>query len=187
MADPLTLAVLGGLVATEGIKFLFSQASDVLKAWRERRAKKRAGEQVADQLEVPIQTSVALDAEPSTQTVDLDVVEHQNQELLELVGKLAPYANQLADIDAEDRALGQAAGELREILEAAYGQRFTFRGENRERTGARVTVRQVLGDVAGGSAVAADANVSSGRLDVNQDVRSVGEGGTVTAFKGTVG
>jgi hypothetical protein len=187
MADPLTLAVLGGLVATEGVKFLFSQASDVLKAWRERRAKKAAGEETADQLEVPVKSSDALDAAPTGQEVDLAVIEQQNQAVLELIGRLAPYANDLADIDVEDVALGEAAGQLRAILEAAYGQRFTFRGEDRERTGARVSVRQVLGDVTGGSAVGANATVADGHLEVDQQVESVGEGGSVTGFQGSVG
>ena len=187
MADPLTLAVLGGLVATEGVKFLFSQASDVLKAWRERRAKKAAGEKVADQLEVPVKASEALDAAPTSEEVDLAVIEQQNKALLELIGRVAPFATDLADVDVADVALGEAAGELRAILEAAYGQRFTFRGEDRERTGARVSVQQILGEITGGSVVGADATVATGHLEVDQQVESVGEGGSVTGFKGKIG
>src|SRR5829696_109623 len=112
MPDPLTLTALGGLVATEGIKFLFSQASEVLRAWRERRAKKAAGELVSDRLDVPVQPSDALDASPTTQTVDLEVLDQENKSLRELVGKVAPYAQDLADIEADDAELADAAGRL---------------------------------------------------------------------------
>jgi hypothetical protein len=37
MADPFSAAALGGVVLTEGIKFLYRQAGEVLKRWRERR------------------------------------------------------------------------------------------------------------------------------------------------------
>lgn len=38
MSDPLTLTVVGTIVITEGIKFLYSQATEVLKIWRDNKA-----------------------------------------------------------------------------------------------------------------------------------------------------
>jgi hypothetical protein len=38
MVEPFSLGVLGAVAATEGIKFLYAQAAEVLKRWRERRA-----------------------------------------------------------------------------------------------------------------------------------------------------
>jgi len=39
MPDPVTLTVPGGGAAAEGIKFLYGQAAELLKAWRDRPAK----------------------------------------------------------------------------------------------------------------------------------------------------
>jgi hypothetical protein len=76
---------------------------------------------------------------------------------------------------------------VRAVLEAAYGQRFTFRGEQRDRTGTRVSVSQVLGQVAG-TVLGAEADVAPGSgVDVHQQVTTVAPGGSVTGFKGGVG
>src|SRR5262245_38772260 len=37
MVEPLTLAVVSSAVVTEGIKFLYGQAAEAIKRWRERR------------------------------------------------------------------------------------------------------------------------------------------------------
>src|SRR5947199_10744351 len=37
MVDPLTLSTIGAVALTEGIKFLYEQAGEVLKRWRERK------------------------------------------------------------------------------------------------------------------------------------------------------
>lgn len=186
MPDPLTLGVLGGLAATEGIKFLFNQASEVLRAWRERQANKALGEQASDELQVPVHASEALDAAPTSQSVDLRVLEQENKSLRDLIGRVAPYAQDLADIEVDDVELADAAGRLRAILEALYGQRFTFRGEDRDPTGVRVNVHQVLGEVAG-RAVATEADITAGHLEVEQHVQTVKEGGAVIGYKGKIG
>ena len=38
MADPFTLAAVGAVAITEGIKFLYGQAGDVIKWWHQRKA-----------------------------------------------------------------------------------------------------------------------------------------------------
>lgn len=37
MPEPLTLAAVGGAVLAEGIRFLYGQATEAVKRWRERR------------------------------------------------------------------------------------------------------------------------------------------------------
>jgi hypothetical protein len=127
MADPVTLAFLGGAAATEGVKFLYAQAGELLKAWRTRREERRR-----DALEVPIVETGALDADPNgTQDgaeVDAEILDRHGEAMVELWARLAPYAQGLRDVDVRDDALAAAAGELRALLEAAYGRRFTFRG-----------------------------------------------------------
>lgn len=37
MVDPLTISAIGAVAITEGIKFLYGQAGEILKRWRERK------------------------------------------------------------------------------------------------------------------------------------------------------
>jgi hypothetical protein len=170
--DPLTLTVLGGVAAAEGIKFLYGQAAELLKGWRERRKAGREGE-----LRVPIMPNTILDGDPADPVADPEVVEREQTALIDLVGSLSPYAQGLADIDLGDEALAERAGTLRALLEAAYGQRFTFRGEERDRTGVRVTVRQALGDVYG--KVVGFEGEPTGIVDVHQNVKTVAKDGEI--------
>ena len=188
MPDPLTLTVLGGVVAAEGIKFLYGQASELLKAWRERRDARR--DQVTaetNDLDVPILESAVLDARPVARPADGVVVEREHGALVELCGALSPYALGQVDVDLTDVELGNRAGRLRALLEAVYGQRFTFRGEDREATGSQVTVRQALG-VVEGDVLGAEAEVGTGAdLLVDQNAETIREQGSVTGFRGTIG
>jgi hypothetical protein len=182
--DPLTLALLGA-AATEGVKFLYGQATAVLAEWRQRRRSEAATPPA--EMSVPIIDAEVLDGRPAGSIVDTAVLERHEKSLVRLQGALSPYAQGLADVEPTDDELAKRAGELRELLEAAYGQRFTFRGENREATGTRVTVRQVLGDVEG-AAVAAEADVGPGaQLEVDQQAGVIKDGGTIHGFKGRIG
>ncbi|WP_433306563.1 hypothetical protein ACQP2F_21135 [Actinoplanes sp. CA-030573] len=172
MPDPLTMTVLGGVAAAEGIKFLYGQAAELLKGWRERRAAGRH-----DELRVPIVPNDILDGEPADPVVDAGVVAREEKELARLWGALSPYALDLADIDLEDDELAEQAGKLRALLEAAYGQRFTFRGEQREPTGSKVTVRLALGDVYG-QVVGFEGRIA-GQIDVVENIKTVGKDGKV--------
>jgi hypothetical protein len=175
VADPLTLSVVGGWAALEGIKFLYGQAAEVLKGWRERRR------------DVPIQASEALDRVPEQRPPDVEVVAQQAKTLGELAGGLAPYANGMLDIDLHDAALGERAGQVRAILEAVYGQRFTFQGEDRDPTGTRVRVDQVLGEVEG-NVIGVEADAGAGAdIGVRQSAQTVKKDGSMIGYKGKIG
>jgi hypothetical protein len=187
MSDPVTLGTLGGWAASEGIKFLYGQAAELLKAWRERRARAAAGEEPPARLTVPIVASDVLDGTPAEPVVDVAVLDQENAALIRLLGGLAPYAQGLADLDPDDTELAEQAGQLRALLEAAYGQRFTFRGEQRDPTGTRVSVTQVLGHV-GGDVLGIEADVAPGAdADIRQQATTVEPGGSITGFKGNIG
>ncbi|GLY07633.1 hypothetical protein [Actinoplanes sp. NBRC 101535] len=179
MADPLTLTVLGAVAATEGIKFLYGQASEVLTAWRERG---RGSQEVS----VPFIDSACLDETPAESIVDMDVITAENQKLIAAVGALHPYAADLADVDLTDEKLAQHAGDLRALLEAAYGYRLTFAGEEREPTGASVNVQQILDSVSG-KVVGAESELSDGTVAISQRAKNVDRGGSLTGFKGRIG
>ena len=58
MADPLTLAAVGAVALTEGIKFLYGQAGETLKRWRESKGTKAATATVTE----PVQVKIPSDA-----------------------------------------------------------------------------------------------------------------------------
>jgi len=180
MGDPLSLATMEGVAATEGIKFLYAQVAEVIKAWRARRDEPR---QV---LEVPIVETPVLDSAPVSTAVDVAVLAQHQSAMVELWARLAPYANGLQEVDISDDLLARGAGELRALLEAAYGQRFTFRGEHRESTGTLVTVAQALGAVSG-RVVGVQGDVGSGAtVAVRQDATEVTGEGTVIGVEGRI-
>ena len=178
MVDPVTLTVLGSWTAAEGIKFLYGQAGELIKTWRENRKSAEA--------KVPIKESPALEGAPNSDTANLAVVDQEHRALADLSDALAPYVKDPSAIDLRDPDLAATVGQLRAVLEAVYGQRFTFHGEQREPTGTRVTVSQILGG-ADGTVTGVEADLeSSAAIEVNQRIDRAGEGSSVTGFKGTI-
>lgn len=147
--DPFSLGALGALAATEGIKFLYSQAAEVLKRWRDR----KAGKEAEAQAPIPITSPEVLKGTLEPPRVDFDAVDRLHDDIKRLAGVLGNYANGLEEPNPDDRDLAEAADALRRALEVIYGQRITFKGENREPSGpmviGRADVTKVIGDVAG--------------------------------------
>lgn len=132
MADPLTLAVVGAVALTEGVKFLYTQAGEALKARRESRKS-----------EVDLNPPEVFEQTPRRARPDLDAVERLEQELRELRSAF----DGVDEIDTADPdTLGRIEG-LRRALEAVYHVPFVFRGEARAH--GEADVDEVLGYVAG--------------------------------------
>jgi hypothetical protein len=128
-----------------------------------------------------------LDGQPAEGVADVVMLEREHRNLVELTGRLSPYAQDQVDIEPADTEFAEHVERLRTMLERVYGQRFTFRGEQREPTGSRVIVRQKLGTVEG-AVVGAHADVGAGgELLVDQDAASVKSGGGLTGFTGSIG
>jgi hypothetical protein len=89
-----------------------------------------------------------------------------------LAGRLGNYANGLQDVDPADTETLEAADALRRLLEVIYGQRITFKGEERPPSGplviGRAEVEKVIGDVAG-----VRARVVRGRVEGEIKAREV--------------
>lgn len=174
MADPITLSVLGGVALTEGVKFLYGQATELLKRRRERRDGE-AGAVEVEPAEVP-----ELDGELRLPLrADAAVLDRVEPDLKELRRKLQDYADGVEAIGSEDRDLLESADAVRRLLEAVYGQRITFRGERRAASGP-VVEGGIDVDVVAGYAAAVRARVITGGT-VRAAVRAneVGEGGEV--------
>lgn len=149
MADPLSLAVVGGVALTEGIKFLYGQVSKIL----ERRAARIEADAKQAELKksepANIQLPDTFQGQLSSPEIDFDEVERQYKSLLSLRGKLVNYADGTLKADPKDSDLISDVDVLRQVLESIYKQRITFKGENREQSGTRVTSKVKVGQVAG--------------------------------------
>jgi hypothetical protein len=160
VADPVTLAVLGGLALTEGVKFLYNQAGALLDAWRKRREKAAdaAAAAAAPDDELPgLAQDPALDGDvDSDRRPDPDRVAARVADLEAALDALDPYVRPRGarPVDPKDATVRADVGRVRDLLEDLYGQRLTLKGENREPTGtvlhaevrvARTKDSQVLG------------------------------------------
>ena len=63
MVDPLSLSAIGAVALTEGIKFLYEQAGEVLKRWRDR---KDAGAKAAP---AQLDTTESAEAKPGFRNI----------------------------------------------------------------------------------------------------------------------
>lgn len=164
MSEPLTLAALGAVALSEGIKFMYEQAKELLRRWREKKDRGETGS-----LEAPAASAPVLDAPLVTARVPDAVLEENAETLTALRRALIEYGDEGRRPDPADHALLETVDALRRVLELAYGQRITFRGERREPTGTRVDSKVEATEVAGYLA-GVRARLDAG-LDISSDVR----------------
>jgi hypothetical protein len=174
MVDPLTLTAVGAVALTEGIKFLYGQAGEALKRWRERKAAgKTAGAEPVD-VALP---SDAFAGQLERPQLHFETVGRLEQELRDLRATVADYAQGIDKVDPKNDELLQTVDALRQTMEAVYEQRITFAGEPRPPSGPSVVgeanVDEVLGYVAGLRARRIIGGSATGRVTVKR----VGRGG----------
>jgi hypothetical protein len=121
MIEPFSIGALGAIALTDGIKFLYAQAGEILKRRRERQA-------TAD----PAPAAELLEGELAPLQLDPAAADELTEELRRLRRQLADIADGIEPARATDVAATLA---LREAIESIVGQRITFRGERREPTG----------------------------------------------------
>ncbi len=123
---------------SEGIRFLYSQASDALKKLREA---KKTGYSPDDTVAAGHSDAPGIfDGELKPLLIHLGATEDLEEDLREVRAHLLDYATGAATINPADAyALGQVTV-LRNMMEAVYGQRITFKGEQgREPSGTSLT------------------------------------------------
>jgi len=179
MAEPLTLALVGGVVLTEGIKFLYAQAGEALKRWQAR--KQQSGEKPATE-EVPIAKPASagtLQGNLSTPLVlDHAKLDQLAETMTTLRRELGDYADGTFEVPQADQQVLKSVNMLRNELETVFGQRITLTGENRPASGTPVVigeaeVRELEGRAAG---VIADT-IRSGEVRGSVKADHVGPGG----------
>lgn len=175
MTDPLSWGVLGGLVAAEGVKFLYGQATEVLRRWRER----KAGREAESDAPINVPIDAPLEGNLEAPRVDFNAAERLHEEISALRRVLGDHEDGVIDLPPEELAV--AANGLRMALEVVYGQRITFRGEEREPSGPVVIGRAEADDVEGNLAAVRARLVRSGRIEGTVKTKSVKRGGDATA------
>ena len=163
--DPLSLSMIGGQTLTLGIQFLYAQAGEVLKRWRERRD--------GDEPEAAVATAevgtAGLQQKPEDLTVDFAALEHLGPEILKAQAALAEYAEGISAVGTDNANLVRVTDALRSALEKVLGQDLTLEGEKRPEGGADIGVKLSVDDVVGYVAgVLADGTVDGRiRVDIN--------------------
>jgi hypothetical protein len=168
--EPFTLSALAASALTQAFKFLYDRAGAAL----DRRAEIKKGE-VVEEAEVLATPLKPLQIDSEALTVDrlarLDQARHE----------MAAYL-QGRPVSPDDHDLIKLLTQVREDLEAVYGQRFTFVGEPRSR--AQVTVRQdhdeIVGTVTGIAAAGLSGSVD---VEVEQQSKIVHQGGEITGLR----
>lgn len=160
MTDDLSLAGLGTAALTEGVKFLYQQASELLKR---RRAKKDGSTDVPAVVEEP----------RSLPAADPDRVAAFEADLVELVEELRRRMPEHGPASADDQQLLVVAEAVRRVLGAVYDTPIVFSGEAAGVHGA-VDVDEVAGYVA-----AVRADLAAGKITGTARVRRVEAGGEV--------
>lgn len=174
--DPITLAGITAVALSEGVKFLYEQAGEVLREFRERRAATTA---------LPPELFEDTSGE---RVADLDAVAELEPELRVLRRDLSEYGQGVDLVDPRDAEVVALADALRRTLEAVYGTPIVFRGETRAdgaRVRGEVDVKEVRGYVAGVRARSAAAGNVTGTVRAD----SVERGGEAVGidFQGDLG
>jgi hypothetical protein len=143
MADPITLAAVGGAFLTEGVKFFYKQAGELLKHWREQR------DANTPQGEIDITLPKALGGGTAKVRINAAALAKLQEPLTEVRKELSEVVEGIA---SPEESL-ERIDEIRRIIEAVYGRRLSFEGEGRSSDAPDVTgeatADAVLGYVAG--------------------------------------
>jgi hypothetical protein len=175
--EPFSLAALSAVTLTEGVKFLYGQAGEILKRRRERKKAEEEGRPVPAPEPVEIRDQGILEGELAPAMVDLETVERLEEDLKVLSQRLGNYAGGIEEVDPGDQELLQTFDALRRVLEAIYQQRITFTGEDRPPSGPLVEGRVDVGDVAGYAAAVRSDVIESGRVQGTLTAKEVKPGG----------
>lgn len=190
MADPMTIsaATLGLAALTEGIKFLYGQAGELLKHWREQREKRAQktskAEETADAIEPAnvVLPANAFEGRLVNPAIHLEALDAVAEQLSKLRQDLIPYMDGLKQIDPANKELLARVDALRRVLEAIFQQRITFKGEQRPSSGpdveAHIKVEEVLGYVA----VVRARQIKSGQVQAEGQFGKVAPGAEVVGI-----
>lgn len=180
MVDPFSLSAIGAVAIAEGIKFLYGQAGEILKRWRDRREDaKNASAKLSKTEPIEVKLPAFFEGQLSQPQIHFDAVERLEEQLRGLRKDLSDYAENIATVDVADKDLLQKVDAFRRVLEAVYQQRLTFRGERRPPSGPVVGGSINVGEVAGYVAGVRAHRIVSGNINPEVEAERVTQGGEV--------
>ena len=186
MAEPITLAAVGAIVLTEGIKFLYNQCGEVLKHWRDRRDAAKKADAANQKIEQPkpiepvnITLPDAFVGQLASPQIHYDAVEELEEQMRDLRKELSSYTDGTDLIDTSDEELLKKTDALRRILEAVYQQRLTFKGEQRPSSGPLVEGHIDVETVKGYVAAVRAKRILDGHVRADVKANSVENAGQV--------
>lgn len=126
----ITLAGVAATVLTEGVKFLYGQASALLTEWRARKHAKADSDSQGASSESAAPVNI-FTGEVRLANPDFAVMDRREQALEELLltGTLVRIGNLGQEADPQDQAQVEAAEALRAVMEEIYGVTITLIGE----------------------------------------------------------
>jgi hypothetical protein len=174
--EPLSLTVLTASALTEGIKFLYTQAGELLRRRRER----KDGAAVSAEASPPSpEARAVLVGHLEPLRIDFAAAERLESEIRALRAGLGDVAEEIEPADVGNQDLLDATDALRRAMEVVYHQRLTFQGEQRPPSGpiieADLDIERVAGYVAGIRAKV----VTGGHLRAKVETGTVEAGGSV--------
>ncbi len=183
MVEPVSAAVLAGVALTEGIKFLYDQAGEILSQRAERKRAEKAGQQnpVAA---LDVTTPSIVQGHLAPLTIDDNAADRLAGELIELRRRLDVYAAGYEDPPAGDRGVLASTFALRDAIEDIVGQRITFVGESRDPTGTPVATGRIDAKDIRGKATAVDiSEMTEGRAQGEVTADRIEAGAEVAATR----
>lgn len=179
MADPVTITLgsLGAVALAEGIKFLYGQAGDLIRRWRDRREKKQevSGERASVSLPEDV-----FEGQLRDPVIDFEALDAATKELSRIRQDLTPYVDGIEEVRPGDQDLLTRVDALRTLLEAVYRQRITFKGESRPASGTVVEAKIDIDEVAGDAAAVRARELRSGTVRAEARAKKVAPGGKLT-------
>jgi hypothetical protein len=172
----LTLAGIGGVALSEGIKFLYAETGELLKRWWDR---EKSDDATPTGVPVKIELPSAFAGQLHDPKANLAVVAQNEERLEELAGGLSLYADGRKPIELSDERLLKKVDELRTLLEDVFGQRITFAGEARPESGSPVVRGSVCVDMVKGEAGGVKADTLGGTIEGTAKAREVTETGSL--------
>ncbi|WP_354644651.1 hypothetical protein [Kitasatospora camelliae] len=180
--DP--LAVLSTSALSEGVRFLFDQARSLLDRRRRDRAAAEASaeESAGGVVQLPPE---AFTGSIDTRSPDEAALAEAAPALRALRAELFPYIDAPESIRPGDADLLRLVRQLRQVLEAVYGQRITFATEAGERdvSGTRVDAFIDIAEIAGKVTAVEAGRISGGQFRVKVHSERVEPGGEVTGVR----
>lgn len=133
-----SLTTVTGAALSDGVKFLYAQATELLR-------RRRSSSQAAQSAETRIRdVPHALDGPLQPVTPDKDALNAYAEQLTALRHAIVDYVEGLLPISAEDHELISNINNLRNLLEIILRQYLTFQGENRRTTGTPIAGHDLI-------------------------------------------